>query len=449
MTEYAKLPVNHQYDYDVVVCGGGVSGFCAAVAAARGGVRTCLIERYGMIGGTMTLGGISAPALFYSKDRQVIKGIGWELMERLSEMGYADIPKDPFGKHSYHVIEINAFAAGLVMDRMLREAGVDTLLHRTVVGASHQSESQEKYIECIFVSSEKGMDCVTGKVFIDCTGDAVLSTVAGAEMEKNDELQPGTLSAVFDHLDFSQITTKELAESYHKALREGKIKPEDMWKGKENPNAIRTGRGRGQATKIECRQNPGLNLNHVYPLDSTDNNSRTAAEMAGRESLFRILNWLRTDVAGCEHANIVAVAPYTASRESCRVIGEAYITGDDYINGVVPKDAICYSYYTVDIHQGNAENHIYNEKIVGDQVPGIPYGALVAKTFSNLLIAGRIISGDRRASSAYRVEATCMATGEAAGTAASIAVSTESNVQKIKIEELKKRLKDAGAIVPE
>ena len=117
--------------------------------------------------------------------------------------------------------------------------------------------------------------------------------------------------------------------------------------------------------------------------------------------------------------------------------------------GVVPPDSVCYSFYPIDVHRGKDENKpLDNVYLEEGKVPGIPYGALTVKGFENLLTAGRIISGDRRAQSAYRVQATCMATGEAAGTAAALAAGKGVPAPELDTDELRKTLSRNGMIVP-
>ena len=131
------------------------------------------------------------------------------------------------------------------------------------------------------------------------------------------------------------------------------------------------------------------------------------------------------------------------------MVGNAYVTGDDYVNGVVPSDSICYSFYPVDVHRGTDEHApLDNVFLENGKVPGIPYGALVTQGFDNLMMAGRIISGDRRAQSAYRVQASCMATGEAAGTAAAMAIKRGETIDRLDSSALRKQLAQNGAIVP-
>ncbi len=217
-----------------------------------------------------------------------------------------------------------------------------------------------------------------------------------------------------------------------------------------NAGALLTGHGRGRGASYDQPYaiNIGNNLNHVYPFNGADSESRSRGETEGRESIARVLDWLNA-IPGYEHVYVSACAPLVSARESCRVVGEAYITGEDYVNGVVTPDAVCYSFYPIDVHRGKDERAALDNVFLDKgKVPGIPYGALVAKGFDNLMMAGRIISGDRRAQSAYRVQASCMAMGEAAGTAAAMAAKDGITASEVDAQALRRALRERGAIVP-
>ena len=191
----------------------------------------------------------------------------------------------------------------------------------------------------------------------------------------------------------------------------------------------------------------GSNLNHIHPFNSADEESRTAGEIEGRGSIARVLNWLNRQ-PGYEDAYVAACSPATSARESRRIIGNAYITEEDYVNGVCPPDSVCYSFYPIDLHRGGGNRSLDNVFLSEGRVPGIPYGALVAKGFDNLMMAGRIASGDRRAQSAYRVQASCMAMGQAAGTAAALACVNDVGADRVDPGVLRQTLRQNGAIVP-
>lgn len=163
-------------DFDVVVCGAGVAGFCAAVQAARAGAKTALVERYGMPGGVLTVGGNNEIGLFYRGSRPIIAGIGWELVKRLEADGWAAIP--PFSEeydHSQQNVVVNGPMAAAAMDAMCQEAGVTLLYHHTLCDAL----TRDARVTEILVAAKGGLQAIRGGRFIDATGDGDLVRSGG------------------------------------------------------------------------------------------------------------------------------------------------------------------------------------------------------------------------------------------------------------------------------
>lgn len=438
-----RLNITNTIQCDVAVFGGGPAGFCAAVAAARMGAKTMLFEQSGILGGNMTQGGIPAPALFHAHGRQVIAGIGWELMEALAARGCASLPEAPFiGPHPVMGVELNAFEAAWQMDQMACQAGVKLMFHQKAIAA----ESENGRVTGIAVSGPSGLKAVHAETYVDCTGTADIAYMAGAAWELGEDLQPGSLNVILAGFDPTALDPEVMDASYRKALEEGRLLPGDVWSSLTQTFTLRRGRGRGYKGRPICELNPGSNVNHVYPLNDVDDESRTAGELQGRNRLHRMITWMRNEVPGCENAYIAACASAVAARESRRIVGEAYVTADDYLHSEITEDAICYSYYPIDLHTGNEEKGLVNLYHDDRHVPRIPYGALIPRGYANLLVAGKAISGDRLAQSAYRIQATCMATGQAAGAAA--ALSHGEDCRKLDVLQLRTALHEAGALIP-
>ena len=380
-------------NYDIIVCGAGCAGFCAAVAAARMGAKTALVEKYNTPGGILTvLGNNSIDQFnnpFAAEKKMVITGIGWEFVLRLHKEGYARIPdmNAPRRNHEQYGVKVNPVAAAKVMDDMLLESGVALYYGQGVVDA----ETSDGRIDSILISTKSGLKRLKAKVFIDCTGDGDLAAFAGAAFLAGDGkgvFQPGTLR-------------------YYPAVdAEDKI------------------------------LNYGDNRNHV-PINVTDSDSITQSEIASRKMIFEQMK--RGD-------KIMAVAPAVAPREGRRIRGITEMNVDDYYNGKVFEDSVCYSYWFVDIHrEGQAA---YIKYITHDKTPTIRLSSMISGDISNLMMAGRCVSSDRETNSSLRVKASCMAMGQAAGTAAAIAVRDGVDPGKVPADKVKQTLDQTGAIIP-
>ena len=380
-------------NYDVIVCGAGSAGFCAAVAAARQGARTVLVEKYNGPGGILTVLGNNSIDQFndpFRKDKKmVIGGIGWELVLRLYGEGFAHIPDmdAPYERHDQYGVKVNPVAAAKVMDDMLLESGVTLYYGQSVVAAERKGDK----IGSILISTKAGLKKLQGKLYIDCTGDGDLAAFAGASFTAGDgsgTFQPGTLR-------------------YYPAV--------------EGTDRV---------------LNHGDNRNHVG-IDITDSDSITQSEIASRKMIYAQMR---------NGERIMAVAPAVAPREGRRIAGLTELSAEDYCAGRVFPDSVCYSFWFVDIHREGQASYI--QYITHGKTPIIRLTNMISKDLSNLMMAGRCVSSDRETNSALRVKASCMAMGQAAGTAAALAVREGIAVRDISVEKLLKTLDESGAIIP-
>jgi len=430
MYQYTK-EIEIKGEYDVVVCGGGSAGFPAAISAARNGASVCIIEKNNILGGVMTAGGNNPIALFYAGDKQIIKGIGWEFVKRLEKMGFATIPEFKAGiKHSVLGVTVNVPMAGYLLDVMCSECGIDTCFLTTVVDCIKDQSGYK-----IITADKSGISCLRAKIVIDASGDGDVCAFAGAQFELGDpetgELQPGTLGFHADIPCDRKYDMKRLTELFQKSIESGEVKKSDLWSS-ANPAPI--------------FQEKGNNVNHI-PVDKNYQKNRSMIEKEGRTSLFRLATWIKNKVPNQEGIEFASLCSEVALRETRRILCDEYITAEDYISAKVYPDGICYSFYPIDLHK-HGDTTLHNVFLNDDTVPQIPYRALLPKGLENILVVGRCISGDRLAQSAFRVKASCMAMGEAAGTAAALCVKETVPLRKINIETVKHVLETNGAIVP-
>lgn len=415
-------------EYDVIVVGGGSAGFTAAIQAAKAGAKTALIEKNGMLGGTTTVGAVNFPGLFHAWGTQVIAGIGWEAVMRTAELEGIELPDFSVvpERHWQHQIRINRFLFAAVIDELCVNAGVELRLHE-IAAAAEQTESGIR----LTVAGKEGLRILQASKVIDATGDADVCGLLGFERIQSDHLQPGTLINEIDGYDMNEVDPQILKQIYEAALARGDIRLTDH-----------------PASDIPFYHDlkSGAISMHVPGVNGGSSTSRTAAELEARQALLRIYRFLRT-VPGCEQLKVRYAANECGIRETWRIKGEATISEEAYLNGDVWPDAICYSYYPIDLHHPSS-NTIIKKYPAENVVATIPYKALIPVQSNHLLVAGRCISGDQMANSAYRVQATCMATGQAAGAAAALAAKRKVTVKEISYDELVDCLQQHGAIVP-
>lgn len=410
--------------YDVIVCGCGSAGFCAAVQAARAGMRTAVLERYGMPGGIMTVYGNNDVAQFYAHHRQVISGIGWEFILRLNEKGYAPIPDMSVdAPHWHYGIRVNIPAAAHMMDVMLAESGADIYYGQPAVDAEASGPAGARRLDSVVVSTKAGLVRLKAKMFIDCTGDGDVCAWAGADFECGDTLQPGTVRYYFAN---GAAADAETASAMAEAVKAGRLLP---------PDTMNLGIG-----QLIARD--GNNCNHISDFNGADSAGKTLADIEGRAAVWRIMESL-----GGRGGMIANVAPGTAVRETRRIVCDRRITAEEYVSAYEYGDSVCYSFYPVDLHR-SGDNGIEQVFIKDGLVPRIPLSALTVKGFGNLYAAGRCASGDRLANSAYRVKASCMAMGQAAAAAAAVAVREGTDSRGVSLAAVKDLLREHGAIVP-
>ncbi|MBR4959668.1 MAG: FAD-dependent oxidoreductase [Clostridia bacterium] len=425
--------------YDLIVCGCGVAGFTAAVQGARAGLKTAVIERYGMPGGILTVGGNNDIAQFFAHHKQVIRGIGWEYVTRLAEAGYAVIPdKMADGPHWIYGVHVNIPAAAHMMDMMLTEAGAELYYGQpaAAVETEHTEEENGILVTGVVIASKEGLRRLRGKVFIDCTGDGDAAIYAGAQYECGGEsedgfLQPGTIRFYLDKLDLPEDVKNNADRILREYRNNGRMDPTDV-------------RGRTMDTMLSAR---GNNIGHVSGFNGADSDSRTASEVAGRASIYRLMNALKdAGVPMDPFPPIEVIAPEVAVRESRRILCDGYMTEEKYVSGYEYPDAVCTSFYPIDLHR-HGDNGIRQTFLTDGQIPTVPLSALIVKGISNMLVAGRCASGDRLANSAYRVKASCMAMGQAAAACAAVALRDGVTLRQADLEKIRTLLRQNDAIV--
>lgn len=410
---------------DVVVVGGGTAGCFAAIAAAKAGAKTILVEKNGILGGTITSSAVNFPGLFFAWGKQIIAGPCWESILRAQSIGAAVIPeisRRPQA-HWHEQILLNIFSYTQILDELCLESGVELRLHTMAAAV----EEKDEHI-LLTTAQKEGLVQIEAAVLIDATGDANVIRMAGYDCEKSDTLQPATLINNIGGYQVETIDREKIEKAVLEAYTNERLNPQDF-QGKNLYDLLLEGR---ISMHIEC-------------VDAETSAGRTRLEVEARATLMRIVSFLR-EIPGLENLHVISAASECGVRETCRIIGEKTVTSEDYLAGKVYDDAVCYAFYPIDLHQPLGIKQIFLDEGV---VPTIPYGALIPRGAKRLLAAGRCIASDSDANSAIRVQAPCMAVGQAAGTAAAIAARENASVGSVPYHELKAALQNIGAIIPE
>ena len=419
--------------YDVVVCGAGPAGVIAAIAAAREGASVALVERFGFLGGMATAGLVMPLSVFTYQNKRVIGGIPWEFIERLEAMGGGYIEK-PLGN-----VAFDPELYKLCMQRMVLEAGVmlymNSYLTGTVVGT-------EGTVECVVIENKSGAEALEAKVFIDCTGDADLAAMAGVEMQpmNGEPLQPLSTYFILAGVDTSSPLIAE-AMHHNKQGVNCHCLPirEYLLEHAEELNMPEFG-GPWFCTTLHegC---VAVNMTRTA-ADACDNRDYTAAECRLREDVYRMADVLRNNFAEFKNCYVASVATQAGIRETRRIKGVHTMTAEEYMSGYRYEDSISRGAHPIDIHATKGSSQVTHFL---EQAAYVPYRALIANNYPNLLVAGRCLSADRKAFASMRVQASCMGTGQAAGVAAAMCAKVGCSVQSVDIGALVERLKALGA----
>ncbi len=407
---------------EILVVGGGTAGTIAAIQAGRAGAETILIESGSQLGGTTTTGGVAFPGIFHAWGKQIIGGIGWELVMDCVELNGDKLPN--FSRipdsHWKHQITLNAPLYTLLAEEKCLEAGVDIRYYESPTLI--EFKKGKWMVESVGKGTKTTIVC---NQIIDCTGNALIASMAGYDVLREEDTQPGSLVFRLGGYDYNILDLTKVPKEYHNVLRQNML---------EN-------------SKRASREHTYVPYSYVYVprADSTTSATHTTANKEGRNTLLNLVRTLKT-FPGCENLKLVDLKTETAIRETYRIDGLYKMNKDDYTSGKVFDDAISHSFYPIDLHREGKS--IYQEFLKPNVVASIPLRSLIPKRSQNFLVAGRCVSSDRLANSALRVQASCMGMGQAAAVAAVLASKQGISPAEVDINEVKDLLKKHGAIVP-
>ncbi len=433
-------------NYDVIVVGGGSTGIVAAIAAARHGARTLLVDRMGYLGGE------SATGLWWftfhnMRGERIVDGIPWELVGRLREIGGSTGPVFGTMTHFYSTTPVDAEIWKSLAINVVSEAGVDILLHSWM----DRAQADNGAVTGVWIRNKSGERLITAHSVIDATGDADVAAMAGAAVVKGREgdgkTQAMTLRFTLGGVDVERAATVLTSEGFVLARPEGEQDERYMvlqgtfaaWEDKVQFEGLFPDRGH-QLWALSYR--PGelvVNTTRILGRDATDGNDLSAAEVEARLHVPRIVDFLKREVDGFSGAYLTSVPAKIGVRESRRLVGKATLTDEDVLGGRRFPDAIARASYPIDIHDPSGKGTTFEQVVRGGDYD-IPFGCLVPEGIRSLLVAGRCLSATHRALASARVIVSCMAMGQAAGTAAAMAAATGTDVTDIAPNELRAAL---------
>ncbi len=442
---------------DILVVGGGPAGIGAALGAAATGADVILVERYGFLGGNATAALVMPLMSFYTQKfrlekegdtsllptdqgrggEPVIAGILKVFLERLVKAGGAIAPTQKTG----YTVPFDPEIFKITALELLDEAGIHFLFH----AFASDVIMNERQIRGVVFETKSGPIVINARVIIDCSGDGDIGARAGVPFEIGREedrlVQP--MSLIFRMVEFERVGF----ESYVK-------KNPDQWRGVHGLWDLiqkATLKGELQLPREDIlffgtphEKEVSINSTRLTRVLGTDVWDLSYAEWQSRRQMKQIVTFLRKYVPGFEASYAVQSGVQVGVRESRRIQGEYQLTADDILNARKFPDAIARSTYPIDIHNPEGKGTVLKRIPEGDFYD-IPLRCLLPQNIENLVVAGRCISGTHEAHSSYRVMPVCVATGQAAGVCAGLAIKAKSPPQKIPFEEVQQELIRQGA----
>jgi hypothetical protein len=423
-------------EYDVVVLGGGPAGIAAATAAARSGCSTLLIERYGFLGGMGTAAGVTnfsgLHANVFGEIRQVVHGVAADLLARMAELGGLNEPHVIFnGKIAAQSYDNAAFK--IAADDVVTSSGARILFHALAVGVAMGSAGE---IRALLIETKSGRQAVRARMFIDCSGDADLAAHAGAPFEKAPNLLYPTAMFRVNDVDAARAgdAWTAIPRLMEEAERKGRKFPRKspIVRPQKNPREWRV--------NVTQLANPDGTA-----VDGTDAEQLSRAELEGRRQIVDFFRFLRESAPGFEHSYILEIAPQVGIRETRRIVGDYQLTEDDVLGCASFADTIGVNGWPVEVHVKGDVVFRFQDIPASRGFNHLPYRLIVPRQVENLFVAGRCASMTHMGQSAARVSGGCFVMGQAAGTAAALAIGAGRRPRDIDVGQLQGKLEAGGA----
>jgi hypothetical protein len=439
---------------DVLVIGAGPAGIGAAIASARMGVKTLLVEKYGFPGGNMTTAMVNPFFTFHDiQGKQIIKGIAGEMVKRMVDQGISCGHVTDLTFDNASMTPFNPEATKLLLFEMLEEAGVEMLFHSLVV----DTQVENRQIRNVIIENKSGRQAIRPHYVVDCSGDADIVALSHAPFikgrEKDGAMQPVTLYFRIGGVDNDALrhwmktnrhllkdtpTDKEidsqkaiallgLNELVKRAFDIGELDSEVA------PRILMYELPNGQFS---------VNTTRLQNIDGTDAKELTKAEIYLRKQVIQVYAFLKKHIGGFSNTFIIDTGVQVGIRETRHITGDYILTETDILNGTSFSDGIACGTFAIDIHPPHGKEQIFTGS--GKVVYEIPYRTLLPQGIDNLLVAGRCISATHTAFGSIRVMATCMAIGQGAGLASALLAQGGISNRKIDVARLRAELIKQG-----
>lgn len=453
-------------DYDMIIVGGGISGTVAAISAGREGARVLLIDSNGYLGGTLTACGVGPMMTFHAGDVQVVKGITNEVVQRLVQKGLSPGHIFDTTGYTYTVTPFDAEGLKFELEEMVRESGVEILFHTMLAAV----QIEQGRIAGITVCNKAGLHDLSAKVYIDATGDADLSYMAGVNCNVGRELdgkaQPMSMMLRVNCVDTDAVRVyiKNHGEEFPRL--EGDLEKVDRSSRLSIGGFVKTlakAQSEGEISfpredvlffETNTKGEFIINTSRVTGYTSLDPVSLSQAEWEGRKQAWELYSFVKREIPGFSDAQLLYIGPDIGVRSSRQIIGCYTLTEQDVAECRTFPDSIAYSGYPVDVHPADGfhdeeyeEQHRRENKKSWGKIRSLPYRCLVNPVIENLITVGRCVSLSYVAQGAFRTAPIAGAVGHAGGAAAYLAVQTGGNALEIDCNRLRELLKAQGAFI--